>query len=654
MELRALLRRFISVCQTIAYAHTRGVIHRDIKPGNIMLGAYDETLVVDWGLAHRFAQPEPQPTAGQASLHLEMEGQIDKTVLGLVKGSPAYMSPEQARGDRNQIGPASDIYALGATLYAVLTGQRPFDGTSRVEVLEKVKAGLRQSPRAVNSQVSPALDAICTKAMRLNPEDRYATARDLAQDLELWLADEPVSAWREPRTVRLRRWVKRHRTMVTTSAAAMLVAGVALVWSNIEIGLKNVQLAEKNTTLSNLNQALEESNHQERKAREQAEQFLAMLLDGHKSQLLRDIVRKYGSQPEKQPHSADRLMMLDELARRSLDVMRTTPDNQTAAEQMGYALYHRAKAETGSIAESVVRQRFDQARSQLQSVLDADAANQHARTWLSLTYYEMGARWERIGKTADAREDYLAARGLLATVVEHGAPSETAIVLANVTLDLIRLDENTKAQSAEQLWELATEAQLLLRKARKAGSTRTDEDEALVSRAKLRFHVILLGTRLGKIPEPSAALAALLADMNGDLKPSAPSVDFNLVHARACVQLATANRNHKEYLPALKLLEQAQADLASVDSPSQSEVRKECEGVEALFVSTLFQFAETADQTDPDTRAALRDQARTALEIVRHGELRMLREMSAAAAIRRLSLHQQRERLESLLKALGP
>ncbi len=135
------------------------------------------------------------------------------------------MSPEQAEGRLDLLGPASDVYSLGATLYVVLTGRAPFAGNDAGEVLPRVQRGEFSSPRAVDPSIPKPLEAICLKAMELKPADRYATPRLLAEDIEHWLADEPVSAYREPWPDRLRRWSRQHRTLVT-SAAAVLVLGL--------------------------------------------------------------------------------------------------------------------------------------------------------------------------------------------------------------------------------------------------------------------------------------------------------------------------------------------------------------------------------------------------------------------------------------------
>ena len=225
VELHKLLRRLIDVCNALQYAHDRGVLHRDIKPGNIMLGKYGETLVVDWGLAKATGKGEPgaPATGDEQPLHPASGSGSAETIAGTALGTPAYMSPEQAEGRLDLLGPASDVYSVGATLYTLLTGKPPVHGPIE-EVLKKVRTGDIPTPRRLDPTIDPALEAVCLKAMALRPADRYASPRQMADDLEHWLAGEPVSAWPEPITIKLRRWVARHRTPVVAAAALLLVA----------------------------------------------------------------------------------------------------------------------------------------------------------------------------------------------------------------------------------------------------------------------------------------------------------------------------------------------------------------------------------------------------------------------------------------------
>ena len=228
LKFRGLLQQFIAVCNTMAYAHDQGVIHRDLKPSNIMLGPYGETLVMDWGLAKRLGTDDaggeaegdtPSPSPSPDAL----------TATGAVLGTPYYMSPEQARGEPTS--PASDVFSLGLILYAILTGKSPYaDAVLQGGDLQNaVREAAVVPPRRRNPGLPGALEAICLKALAARPEDRYSSARALADDLSNWLADEPVGAYREPFAERARRWVKRNRTAVTGAAATLLAGVVGLV-----------------------------------------------------------------------------------------------------------------------------------------------------------------------------------------------------------------------------------------------------------------------------------------------------------------------------------------------------------------------------------------------------------------------------------------
>src|SRR5262249_47038731 len=133
LGLRRLLTRFVAVCNAVGFAHSRGVIHRDLKPANVMLGEYGETLLVDWGLATRKSDDSGRWVTGEQQQE-EKVGSEDLTAVGEVLGTPAYMPPEQARGELDRVGMASDVFSLGATLYCLLTGRSPYHGALAVKL----------------------------------------------------------------------------------------------------------------------------------------------------------------------------------------------------------------------------------------------------------------------------------------------------------------------------------------------------------------------------------------------------------------------------------------------------------------------------------------------------------------------------------------
>jgi serine/threonine-protein kinase len=278
LEQRKLLRRFVDICNAIDYAHSRGVLHRDIKPGNIIVGKHGETLVVDWGLAKPMGRVEPGADPGERTLVPSSASGSAETLPGSALGTPAYMSPEQARGDLEHLGPRSDVYSLGATLYCLLTGRPPLEGDDIGELLRRAQRGEFPPPRRLDSSIDKALEAICLKAMATRPEDRYATPRLLAEDIERWMADEPVSAWSEPISRRVLRWLTRHRTGVTAAGAALLVALAGTVAVLAVQRRANQTLARANTDLANANRkvTLANADLQASNERERARFRLAM------------------------------------------------------------------------------------------------------------------------------------------------------------------------------------------------------------------------------------------------------------------------------------------------------------------------------------------------------------------------------------------
>lgn len=233
LELRRLMRSFIDVCNAIEYAHSRGVVHRDLKPANIMLGKYGETLVVDWGLAKQVNVEEPATTRAESLLVPGSGSDSAQTQLGSAIGTPHYMSPEQAAGRVDRIGPASDIYSLGATFYHLMVGSPAQKGKSLVSVLEDVERSKFPAPSSVRPDVPKPLEAICLKAMQLSISDRYLSASAMAQDIERWLADQPVGAYREPLVSRAARLFRRHQALAASGTVAMVLLSVAAVAGSV-------------------------------------------------------------------------------------------------------------------------------------------------------------------------------------------------------------------------------------------------------------------------------------------------------------------------------------------------------------------------------------------------------------------------------------
>lgn len=245
-ELRKLLQRFVDVCNAVDYAHSKGVIHRDLKPSNIMVGKYGETLVVDWGLAKVIGSDEDVALTTRMVRQPESEGGATTTRIGTTIGTPAYMSPEQAAGRNDELGPPTDIYSLGATLYHLLTGELPHaDDEDMGVMIARAEHGRVIPPNVPAPWLPKPLASICLKALSLAPEGRYVSARALADDIERWLGDEPVRAHRESIGERVYRWTRTHRTLATSLFVGYLVATVAIIIGSFGWSYLRVQQEER-------------------------------------------------------------------------------------------------------------------------------------------------------------------------------------------------------------------------------------------------------------------------------------------------------------------------------------------------------------------------------------------------------------------------
>ncbi len=231
-----ILSVLLRVCEAVAFAHSRGVIHRDLKPANIMIGAFGEVYVVDWGLAHvlgagsRQARPNVSEESLSTVLRDERERSPNSTLVtmhGDVLGTPAYMPPEQARGELENPSPRSDVYAIGAMLYHLLAQEPPYFPakvpTTQIHALKALRQGPPVPLGEVRPGITPELVAICEKAMAYAPEERYADVQALGADLRAFLEQRVVGAYSSSPWAEARQWVRRNRALAGALAAAALL-----------------------------------------------------------------------------------------------------------------------------------------------------------------------------------------------------------------------------------------------------------------------------------------------------------------------------------------------------------------------------------------------------------------------------------------------
>ncbi|MGE0431210.1 MAG: tetratricopeptide repeat protein [Planctomycetota bacterium] len=443
-RMATILTMFSKACDAVAFAHSRGVIHRDIKPHNIMVGAYGELLLVDWGLA--------KPLAGNADTMAEQPARPIRTARretgdaatldGDVFGTPAYMPPEQAEGRIGDVDEQSDIFALGGVLYHMLTLSAPYAGRGASETLalaaqHRLIAPRRRAPAA---GIPRELQAIVLKAMAADKADRYATVDAMQADLAAWQAHLPTTAWRAGPIERLAKWTRRHPTLSLASLLIMLAGlAVAVLVGQLQASESARRLAEadKRTAELESNLAIEKQRAAEQaahaaqlKTESTVETMMALLDEGSRDRIERfrkaltgarargtrdeEFGRRLGKDARDYMIAYDQLFELchqnrveptpAQLFERAL-IRKTTGDLSGAIEDYDAALRQRTDLHELWVGRGAARLKLGEAESALR---DLDRALQLAPESVS-ALIGRGNALKALGRLDEALEMYTAA-----------------------------------------------------------------------------------------------------------------------------------------------------------------------------------------------------------------------------------------------------
>ncbi|NQZ60377.1 MAG: serine/threonine protein kinase, partial [Lentisphaeraceae bacterium] len=245
---------FLKICDAVAYAHAEGVVHLDLKPANIQIDEYGQVLVCDWGLARRLESDQQELGLDDDDV-FEGHSQVKNTLDGRIKGSPGYMAPEQVNNEFGSRSVRTDIYSLGAMLYAMLTGQSPVESDDLQEIIDKTLKGEIIPPVQLKPElvIPNSLNAVCLKALSLQPQQRYSSVAQLSDEIRAYTAGFVTKAEDAGMWILVKKYIQRHRTVSLVSLASLLIIGALLLFFVISLNTeKNIaQVAREQAEISN-------------------------------------------------------------------------------------------------------------------------------------------------------------------------------------------------------------------------------------------------------------------------------------------------------------------------------------------------------------------------------------------------------------------
>lgn len=276
MELQALIRFFVKVCEAVDYAHTRGVVHLDLKPENIQISEHGELMLVDWGLSKIVNWDTVNRDSFLEDDAFCKADILQSTLYGHIKGTPGYLSPEQAEsGSTTLKGFASDIYSLGAIFYSILCCKVPVEGKNLEEVLDKTIKGELEAPRKIDPKISKSLEAICLKAMSSKVEDRYYSVKELLDEIHRYLAGFAPLAEKVSFQKQVQLAINRRPLFFASLLVSVICISLLLSYTNFLMGSLNNKLTDMNSKLTESYKELHVSHEELDQKKQQIESLIS-------------------------------------------------------------------------------------------------------------------------------------------------------------------------------------------------------------------------------------------------------------------------------------------------------------------------------------------------------------------------------------------